>query len=69
MGSSGANGLGKLDYQGPVHRKMVKFDPGLSQILSMVFCLRTCNLSLQNTVEPLLQDTVMIMQNFTSSYV
>ena len=45
----------KLDYQGPVHR-----NPGLSQILSMVFCLRACNLSLQNTVEPLLQDMVMI---------
>ena len=67
MGSSGANGLGKLDYQGPVNQKMVKFNPGLNQILSMVFCMRTCNLSLQNTVEPLLQDTVMITQNFSSS--
>ena len=46
--------------QGPVPRKMVKFYPGLSEILSTVFLLRACNSSLQNTVEPLLRDTVMI---------
>ena len=46
--------------QGPVPRKMVKFYPGLSEILSTVFVLRACNSSLQNTVEPLLRDTVMI---------
>ena len=33
----GLMGLGKPDYQGPVHRKMVKFNPGLSVILSMAF--------------------------------
>ena len=38
---------------------MVKFNPGLSQILS--------NSSFQNTVKPLLQDTVMIAQNVTPS--
>ena len=39
---------------------MVKFNPGLSQILSTIFLLRACNSSLQNTVEPLLWDTVTI---------
>ena len=37
------NGLNNL---GPVPRKMIKFNPGLSQILGKVFCLRTCNSSL-----------------------
>ena len=46
--------------QGPVPKKMVKFNPVLSEILSMVFLLRECNSSLQNTVELLLWDTVMI---------
>ena len=41
-------------YHGPVPRKMVKFNPGLIEILSAVFLLRACNSSLQNTVEPLL---------------
>ena len=39
---------------GPVPRKMVKFNSGLSKILSNVFLLRACNSRLQNTVEPLL---------------
>ena len=46
--------------QGPVPEKMVKFNPGWSEILSKVFLLRECNSSLQNTVELLLWDTVMI---------
>ena len=37
-------------HPGPVPRMMVKFNPGLSEILSTVFLLRACNLSLQNTV-------------------
>ena len=41
-------------YQGPVPRKMVKFNPGLGEILSAVFLLRARNSSLQNTAEPLL---------------
>jgi len=54
--------------QGPVPRKMVKFNPGLSQISSTVFSsLRTCNSRLQITVEPLLRDVVMITQNVTLS--
>ena len=43
-----------LRVLGPVPRKMVKFNPGLSEILSAVFLLRECNSSLQNTVELLL---------------
>ena len=39
---------------GRVPRKMVKFNPGLSEILSTVFLLRACNSSLQNAVQPLL---------------
>ena len=39
---------------GPVPRKVVKFNSGLSEILSKVFLLVACNSSLQNTVEPLL---------------
>ena len=45
---------------GLVPRKMVKFNPRLSKILSTVFLLSACNSSLQNTDEPLLCDTVMI---------
>ena len=55
--------------QGPVPRKMVltkkKFKPGLSQRFP---CLWTCNSCLQNTVEPLLGDTVIITQNVTLSH-
>ena len=40
--------------QGRVPRKMVKFNPELSQILSTLLLLRASNSSLQNTVEPLL---------------
>ena len=51
--------------QGPVRpRKMVEFNPGLSQISSAVF---SCYSKLHNTVEPLQQDTVMITQNVTLS--
>ena len=39
---------------GPVPRKMVKFNPGLSEILITIFLLRECNSSLQNAVELLL---------------
>ena len=45
---------------GPVPRMMVKFNPGLSEILSTIFLLRASNSSLQNTVKPLLWDTVTI---------
>ena len=37
-------------HLGPVPRMMVKFNPGLSEILSTVLLLRACNLRLQNTV-------------------
>ena len=47
-------------HQGPVPRKMVKFNPGLSEILSPVFLLRARNSSLQNTAAPLLRGKVMI---------
>ena len=47
-------------YLDPVPRMMVKFNPGLSEILSMVFLLRECNSSLQNTGKPLLWGTVTI---------
>ena len=47
-------------HLGPVPRMMVKFNPGLSEILSKVFLLRASNSSLQNTVNPLLWDTVTI---------
>ena len=40
---------------GPVPRKMVKSNPGVSQILSKVSRLRTCNLSFQKTVVTLLR--------------
>ena len=39
---------------GLVPRKMVKFNPGLSEILITIFLLRECNSSLQNAVELLL---------------
>ena len=42
----------------PVPRMIVKFNPGLSEILSMIFLLRECNSSLQNAGKPLLWDTV-----------
>ena len=45
---------------GPVPRMMVKFNPGLSEILSMVFLQRACNSSLQNSVKHLLWDKVTI---------
>ena len=37
--------ISKILLQGPVPRKMVKFNPGLSLVLSEVFLLRICNLS------------------------
>ena len=43
-----------------LERWLSQFNPGLIEILSTVFLLRACNSSLQNTVEPLLWDTVMI---------
>ena len=52
-------------HLGPVSRMMVKFNPGLSESLSTVFLLRACNLSLQNTVKPLLWNMVTI---FTKCY-
>ena len=43
------------DDHGPVPRKIVKFNPGLSEILITIFLLRReCNSSLQNAVELLL---------------
>ena len=48
---------------GPVPQKMVKFNPGLSQIFSKVFCQRTCNSSFQNTDVPLLRKKEMIYDN------
>ena len=42
------------DDDGPVPRKIVKFNPGLSEILITIFLLRECNSSLQNAVELLL---------------
>ena len=56
------------NLHGPVPRKMVKFEPRLSQISSTdVSCLTTCYSRLQNTVEPLLRDALMITQNATLS--
>ena len=46
---------------------MVKFNPGLSQIFSKFFYLRTWNWSLQDAVQPLLRDTVTIKQSVTPS--
>ena len=42
---------------------MVKFNPGLSKILIKVFLSKKMKLKLKNTVEPSLQDMVMIRQN------
>ena len=56
----------KQSVLGPVPQKMVKFNPGLSQISSTVFSSKN-NSRVQNTVEPLLRDTVMITQNVTLS--
>ena len=38
--------------QGPVPRKVVKFNPGLSKISSKVFLSRNMQLELTNTIEP-----------------
>ena len=54
---------------GPVPQKTVKFNPAdlKAKFQAWFSCLRTCNSRLQNTVEPLLRDTVMITQNATLS--
>ena len=54
---------------GPVPQKMVKFNPEdlKAKFQARFSCLRTFNSRLQNTVEPLLQDTVMTTQNITLS--
>ena len=52
---------------GPAPRKMVKSNPGVSQILSKVSPLRTCNLSFQKTVVTLLRKKEMITRNVTLS--
>ena len=44
---------------------MVKFNPGLSQILSRVFLSKIMQLELTNTVEPLLRKIETITQNVT----
>ena len=59
--------MGQNKLQGPVLQKTVKFNPGLSQISSTVFSSKNMQLRLQNTVEPLIPDTVMITQNVTLS--
>ena len=59
----------QLKHHGLVPQKMVKFNPGLSQFQAWFSHLRTCNSRLQNTVEPLLRDTVMITQRVTLSNV
>ena len=47
---------------------MVKFNPGLSLVLSKVFLSKDMQLELKkNTVEPLPRDTVMITQKVTLS--
>ena len=50
-------------------QKTVKFNPEdlKAKFQARFSCLRTCNSTLQNTVEPLLQDTVMTTQNITLS--
>ena len=58
-----------LKHHGLVPQKMVKFKPGLSQFQAWFSHLRTCNSRLQNTVDPLLRDTVMITQSVTLSNV
>ena len=54
--------VGRRRDQGPVLPKMVKFYTGLRQIFLAKFssCAGTCNWSLQNVAEPLLQDSVLI---------
>ena len=46
---------------------MIKFNPGLSHILSKVFFAKNMQLEFTNTVEPLIRETVMIKQNVTLS--
>ena len=58
-----------LKHHGLVPQKMVKFKLGLSQFQAWFSHLRRCNSRLQNTVEPLLRDTVMITQSVTLSNV
>ena len=67
----GFNPLAWTNIQWAVRRKMVTFNPGLSQILSKVFVsgIRMCNLSLQNTVVPSLRNKEMITQKVTVSNV
>ena len=52
---------------GPVPRKMVKFNPGLSQILSEVFLSKKMQFELRNTLQSLLRDTVKITPNVIPS--
>ena len=56
------------NQQGQFPRKMIKFNLGLSEILGTVFLLRACNWSLQNTVEPLLWETVFFQNNAHYTY-
>ena len=60
-----------LKQHGLVPQKMVKFNPGLSQISSMVFSSKKMQLNVTeiNTVEPLIRDTVVITQSVTLSNV
>ena len=57
--------------QGPVPRKMVNLNPGLSQILSKFFLSKDMQLKLIKycKVEPLLLNKIMITQNVTLSNV
>ena len=50
---------------GPVPRKMVKFNPGLSQISNTVFLSKSVQLEVTKYCWALLRDTVMITQNVT----
>ena len=52
---------------GPVPRKMVKFNPGLSQIWSEVFLSKKMQFELRNTLQSLLRDTVKITPNVIPS--
>ena len=52
-------------YLGPVCQKMVKYNS--AKFLARISHLRTCNSSVQNVAEPLLQGTVVITQNVTLS--
>ena len=51
----------------PVSRKMVKFNPGLSQISSTIFSSKNMQLGVKSVVESLLRDTVLITQKVTLS--